>query len=394
MSEDDGWRARGLMQGFPPPPEARITRDNWNRFPQSIWSFQHANRLFRSRRIARAREVTPLATRPVDFSGVRVEDGQGGWLSWDAFLTATHTDAFVVLRDGVLIYEHYARDMTAHTPHMAFSITKSLTGLVAEILAQEGRLDLSAAVADYVPELSATAYGAVCLRDLMDMRDGVAFDETYANPDADIHRYSTAYWGPRAGQPPRGGVYEALMGYTARFAAPGEAFRYKTPSGDVLGWAVQRASGKSLGDLIESRIWQAIGAEDDAYMIVDPAGHEIAATGFNATARDMVRLGQALCGGQGIASGVIEALCQGGDREVFARAGYGTRPGWSYRSQWWHTHNDTGAFCALGVYGQRLYIDPGEGLVIARFGSAPEADNTLTDVLHQSAFHAIAAYQR
>ncbi|ESQ74789.1 serine hydrolase [Asticcacaulis sp. AC402] len=395
-----GWQARGLMQGFPPPPEARITRDNWNRFPQSIWSFQHASRLFRSRRIARAQKPRPMLVNPVDFNAVRVPDGKGASLDWNAFLTATHTDALVVLKDGVLVCEHYGRDMTAQSPHMVFSITKSLTGLIAQSLAGEGRLNLDSTVAAYVPELGESAFGEVALRDVMDMLDGVAFDETYANPHADIHRYSAAYWGPRSGHPPISGVYEALTGFKTRMAPPGAVFRYKTPSADVVGWALQKATGESLGDLVENRIWQVIGAQDDAYMIVDPSGQEIAATGFNATARDLARLGQALLdggrvGGQQVFSeATLASILQGGDRALFARAGYASRSGWSYRSHWWHTHAAGGAYCALGVYGQRLYVDPGNCMVIVKLGSAPEADNTLTDHLHQAAFEAIVARVR
>jgi hypothetical protein len=386
------------MQGAPPPEGQRVVRDNWNQYPFSLWSFQHARRLFRSRPVAASVSPRALDAHPHDLSALKVSHGDGAVMDWAQYLTQTHTDAFVVLKGGRVVYDYYARDMTPQTPHMVFSITKSLTGLLAEILHHEGRIDLGAQVKTYVPELDQGAYGEVLLRHVMDMTDGVDLDETYANPDSDIHRYSAAYWGPKKGHVNNGGVYDVLPGVTRRKTPAGTAFKYKTPSGDVLGWAMQRATGQSLGDMIEARIWQAIGARDEAYMIIDGAGQEIAATGFNATALDIARLGQVMVDGGRINDKVviapqpIEALFAGGDRDIFAQAGIATRPGWSYRSQWWHTHNAHNAICALGVYGQRLYVDLTNRLVIVRFGSSPVADNTTTDNVHRAAFDTITAY--
>ncbi len=40
-----------------------------------------------------------------------------------------------------------------------------------------------------------------------------------------------------------------------------------------------------------------------------------------------------------------------------------------YRSKWYLTGNDHGAWSAIGIHGQWLYIDPKEKLVIAKFSS-------------------------
>ena len=47
---------------------------------------------------------------------------------------------------------------------------------------------------------------------------------------------------------------------------------------------------------------------------------------------------------------------------------------------------------ALGNYGQRLYIDPTAKFVVAKFGSHPDAAFDSSDVLHQKAFDALAAF--
>jgi len=395
LSPLPGWRDRRLMTGFPPNPAERVSRDNWNRFPHSIWAFQHARQLFRSSGVARSQSPRTLPVALADLEPLRIPGPDGQGMGWRDYLEATHTDAVIVLHRGVIVEERYGRDMTPATPHMVFSITKSLVGLVAEILAAEGAIDLSSLTEHHVPELAASAFAGASIRDLLDMVDGAAFDETYANPEADIHAWSPAYWGPKAGQPPSAGVYEALTGLTRRAAPPGSRFAYRTPVGDVIGWVLQRATGQALSELIATRLWEPMGAEHDAYLIVDPAGQEIAATGFNATARDLARLALLLledgrvAGQTVVPLGAIDSLRQGGDRTLFAAADQPTRPGWSYRSLWWHTHNANGAFCALGVYGQRLFIDPSRQLAVVRFGSHPDAGSAPTDALHAAAFDAL-----
>lgn len=395
LSPQAGWRDRKLMTGFPPDPANRVTRENWNQFPQSIWAFQHARQLFRTSCVARSEHPRTLPVSLRNLELLRIEGSAGEPLGWRDYLETTHTNAVIVLHRGVIVEERYGCDMTADTPHMTFSITKSIVGLLAEILAAEGAIDPLGPVDHHVPELSASAFAGASIRDLLDMVDGAAFDETYANPEAEIHSWSSAYWGPKAGQPPSPGVYGGLIGLTRRAAPPGSRFAYRTPVADVIGWALQRATGQALSDLIATRLWRPMGAEHDAYLIVDPAGQEIAATGFNATARDLSRLALMLLegdqvGGSGLMpAGALASLRQGGDRALFATADQPTRPGWSYRSLWWHTHSANGAYCALGVYGQRLFIDPANQLAIVRFGSHPDAGSAPTDALHAAAFEAL-----
>lgn len=202
-------------------------------------------------------------------------------MAWNSFLEETHTDASLILYNGKIIFEHYARNMKPTTPHMLFSITKSFIGLLGEILIAEGIVDPEKKVEEYVPELKESAWAGSSLRSLLDMTDGVDFDETYSNPEAEVHKYSRAYWGPTNETETPGGVYSLLPHFKNRLAPrEGEIFKYRTPAGDVVGWALQKATGQSLADLFYSRLWTHIGAADEAYMIVDTSGQEIAATGY------------------------------------------------------------------------------------------------------------------
>jgi CubicO group peptidase (beta-lactamase class C family) len=293
----------------------------------------------------------------------------------------------LVLHRGAILFEHYANGMRAETPHMLFSVTKSVVGLLAELLIDAGMLDETRTAAHFVPEMSGTPFGGAKLRALLDMRDGVRFDEDYANPSAEIHLYSASYWGRTAG-----GARAALL----RIGQAGEEgpFAYRTPVTDLVAWCLTRAAGKPLATLVSQHIWQPIGAEWPALFVQDTGGQEIAAAGLNATLRDVGRLVQVLLdrgridGVRVFDASIIDRIAQGGDRAAFAAAGFETRPGWSYRSQWW-VPPEPGAICALGVFGQRLLVDPANALAIVRFGSHPIASNAGTDAVHAAAFEAL-----
>ncbi|WP_157214999.1 serine hydrolase domain-containing protein [Flavisphingomonas formosensis] len=378
------WPEAGIGPGPDIPSDRRVTRANWRMWPYSRWAFQHARELVPSRALPRAPAARTLPERPLDLSGLRFGDGEGGETDWAEFLRRSYTDALIVLHRGAIVHEYYANGMTAASPHMLFSITKSIIGLVAERLIATGRIDPDAPVGTVVPELAGGAFGPARLRHLLDMTDGAAFDENYADADAEVHRYSAAYWTPEAGLD---GVLGQLPSIVRRAAEPGALFAYRTPVADVLGLALRRATGRPLAELVAEEIWTPAGCGDEAYMLLDTAGMEIAATGLNATVRDMARLALWL-----IETGEpLAGLIAGGDRALFAAAGQATRPNGSYRSFWWIDHGRPPAITANGVFGQRLWIDPAAGLAVARVGTHPVASNGFTDMLHREAFAAVRA---
>ncbi|MFO1240898.1 MAG: serine hydrolase [Sphingomonadaceae bacterium] len=376
------WPEAGIGPGPEVPEQLRVTRENWRLYPFSRWAFQHTRELVPSRAVRRSTSPRALRHAPVDLAGLRF-DG----LTWEDFVTATYTDAMIVLHRGAIVYETYRNGMTPLTPHHCFSVSKSFVGLIAEILISAGRLDPQRPVTDYVPDLSASGFARARVRDLLDMTDGVAFDEDYANPDADVHRYSASYWTPSAAT---GGARETLAKLEARDADPGTSFSYRTPVADALGWVLVNATNQRLADLATERLWHPAGCEEDGHFLVDTAGHEIAATGLNATARDLARLALLILDeSPAVPADARQRIFAGGDRTLFASSRHGARAGGSYRSQWWISHNAQRAISALGVYGQRVHIEPEAEMALIRFGSHPLASNLHTDGLHQAAIGAL-----
>jgi hypothetical protein len=142
---------------------------------------------------------------------------------------------------------------------------------------------------------------------------------------------------------------------------------------------MKRVLNQSLSEIMHERLWSKLGAERDAFWIVDSAVAETAGSGLLTTARDMARFGQMLMqkgqlnGQQIIPAAVVEDIEQGGDQEAFARgpAASPMNQGYSYHHQWWITHDQYGTYQALGYGGQMLIIAPAAQMVIAKFSSYP-----------------------
>jgi hypothetical protein len=361
------------MQGFPPAPDAQVTLANWRKAPHNRWAFQHVRELVPSADIANdPGAVRALPAAPVDLSGLRVPDA-GGALSLNAFMEKTDTDALVVLHRGRLVYEHYANGMTDQTPHILMSVSKSVLALLAGILAGRGELDPEALVTDYVPEVAGTAYADARLRDLLDMRAGVRFDEDYLATSGPIIEYRKATnWEPLGpGQAPSDlrSFYATL---TERDGEHGRPFHYISTNTDLLGWCIERAAGRRYADLISEHLWQPMGAGHSAYITVDRLGAPRCAGGFCCTARDLARLGLLFAeGGNGVVpESWLEDIETGGDKQAWDRSpGLEKYPGlpMRYRSQWYVLERASPLVFAIGVFGQSLYVDRANGFVMAKF---------------------------
>ena len=167
-----------------------------------------------------------------------------------------------------------------------------------------------------------------------------------------------------------------------REGAHGEGFAYKTINTEVLAWIVKRVTGQRLSTLTSDLLWSRLGAEHDAHFVVDSVGTEAGGGGLNTTLRDLARFGEAMRldgwfnGQQIVPEAVVGDIRRGAGPSQFARGGYTTLPGWSYRNMWWVTHNAHGAYTARGIHGQVVWIDPKAEMVIARYGSHPLAANS------------------
>ncbi|WP_232308103.1 serine hydrolase domain-containing protein [Tsuneonella dongtanensis] len=392
----------GWMEGSPPPPEKRVLfRDGGHlQFPKTRWAFAHLRELMPTAVIARGGErvsALPKALR-TDLDSVTFTPlGRSGTMTWSQAFEDVYGDAVLVLHKGRIVYERYSGVMKPDQPHIAFSVTKSYFGTLAEILIAEGKIDEQAPVSRYVPELASSGFGDATVRQVLDMTTGIAFSEDYTDPNADIARFSLAVGAVPA---PRGytgplSAYDYLL-TIAKKGSHGEGFTYRSANTEVIGWIIARVTGKRAHEVMSERIWSQIGAEHDGAILVDSAGAPFTAGGLNLTLRDMARFGETMRlggrfnGRQVVPASVIAKIREGAGKADFAKAGYRTLPGWSYKSQWWVSHNAHGAYMARGIHGQAIYIDPAAEMVIARFASNPQASNVRFDDISLPAYHAVA----
>jgi CubicO group peptidase (beta-lactamase class C family) len=396
---------RGLMQGFPPEADKIVRIDGdlaGGSFPNTRWAFSHQRELKSTvniRRGAAGASALPRKLRD-DLDGVTFTTMEGEATTWGQSIEAMYTDGIVVLHRGAIVYETYRGAGAAELPHIAFSVTKSFVGLLAATLAHEGVIDVGAPVSKYLPELKASAFGNATVRHVMDMTTGVQYSENYTDPAAEVRTYGLA---AGYGKPPEG--YDgprSIVDFVTRLKKQGEhgaAFAYKTCNTEVLAWLVQRVTGTAMAQLVSERIWQKIGAEEDAFLIVDPTGMA-ACGGGNFALRDLARFGEmmrnrgAFNGQQIVPAAVVDDIAGGARQEDFAKAGYTTMQGWSYRNQWWVSHNELGAYTARGIHGQVCWIAPKAEMVIARFASHPVAanGNSVLDQVSLPAYAALAAH--
>lgn len=371
-----------LMSGFPPAAEGQVKLANWRKPPFNRWAFSHVCELVPSAPIRRDEAgIRPFAEgAPADLRGFALaEEG----LDFQGWLDATYTDAILILKNGRILHEAYAGEMDRRQRHILMSVSKSVLGLLAGVLTDKGVFDPAALVTSVIPEVAGTAYDGATLRDLLDMRVGVKFDENYQAAGGPIIEYRKAQlWDPLAiGEAPKDlrGFFPCL---TETDGAHSDRFHYASPNTDLLGWVIERLSGRRYADLVSELIWKPMGAEEDAYITVDRLGAPRCAGGFCASLRDLARLGRLLATGgragdrQVVPEAWVQDILTAGDTGAWDRGDFiDLYPGarMHYRSKWYVEHGANPMVFGLGVFGQNVFVEPASDLVIAKFSSQPVA---------------------
>ncbi|MFD0078693.1 serine hydrolase domain-containing protein [Streptomyces sp. NPDC127166] len=306
---------------------------------------------------------------------------QGQELTLTDLLARAETDALLVMHRGLLVHEEYLHGYEPHVPHFNASAAKSYLGLVAAVLAHEGQLDRGMQVAKIVPELAGTAFGDAQVDHLLHMGTQMSYAGRPYDKALEAQRYFAvlapqlrpySYTGPAT-------IREHLA--TARATGePGVDFRYENGNVEALAEVLRRVTGTTTSALLSEMIWSRIGAEEDAYYLLDSEGAEASCGGFSATARDLARLGEMIrCGGaigdrqiipEAVASTIVSGVPDGYPRRVRFPAAPPEAPATlSYHDLWWIPNDPYGSFMASGIHGQRLFISPALDLVIVHYAS-------------------------
>ena len=373
-----------------------VRLQTWRLAPFNRWSFQNVGELVPSAHVAAA----PGGEEQAKSLGALLEEKvslAGGSETVASFLKRSDTDGLTILKGGKLVGDCSAPHMPFGARHIVFSISKSVTAILAGILEGEGVFDPSAPVTEYIPEARGSAYGDASVRNVLDMTVSLDFEEDYLDPESVFARYRrSTLWNP-------GGGSESLAAFLLtlpRLAEPhGQTYRYRSPNSDMLGILVERASGKRVSALLSEKLWLPLGAASEMSVTVDMEGTARTAGGMSMTPRDLARIGE-MMRQDGTANGrrivpeawVRDTVSTGGSHEAWQR---GTMaflfPKGRYRNKWYQTGHDSGAYCGIGIHGQWIYVNPKTEVVIAKMSSQPEPVDDRLDVDLVSFFEALSA---
>lgn len=281
------------------------------------------------------------------------------------FLDSSDTQGFLVIQNDTIHYENYWKGQSEDTQHISWSMSKSYISALFGIAMEEGHIkSIDQTVDEYLPQLKGSGYEGVKIKDVLQMSSGIGFDETYSDPQSDIQQY----W--------QGFVFgESQDQFTSTLTnerPAGTYNKYVSIDTHVLGMILVKATGKSLTEYLQEKLWKPLGAEFDAYWIADATGMEMALGGINATLRDYAKIGRLYLnkgnwnGQQIIPTAWFEASTSSTEEHLQPESQNSSDRGIGYGYQWWILDGDEGEYMAMGVFNQYIYINPTTNTVIVK----------------------------
>ena len=362
--------------------EADYSSANWNKPPHNRHSFQHMSALFATQTIQRStKPAMALEYALEDTSQMTYPVSKGATEPLQHFLDNTFTDAFLVLKEGVIVTEEYRNNMQDNTPHLLNSVSKSFVGMLAGIAVEDGLLNTSNYVSAYLPELANSAFSETTVQRALDMTAAVAYSEDYDQPKDDFwHEAAVVGWRPdlQSDSSPR-----SLIDYCKERSqteqGEGERFHYRTVLTNLCTAVIERATNTPFCEFFAQRLWQPLGPEQDANVVVDPTGLPYMGAGMSACARDLARFGEMLRNDgfynnqQILPASWVRDTRLGNDelRKLFATSDYhGLLPNGHYTNQVWADRESDEIMC-IGIHGQTIYIHRSKQLVCVKLSSHP-----------------------
>ncbi|MBD3894489.1 beta-lactamase family protein [Halomonas sp. ML-15] len=332
---------------------------------EQVNAYRNIDALFPTRVVPASSSPHKFGERSVTLDDFTFTDDDTTYDLYD-FMSLNRVSGLIVVHDNDIVLEQYALGNDRDTPWMSMSVVKSIASTLIGAAIQDGHIgSLDDNVVQYVPELEGSAYDGVSVEHILLMASGVAWDETYDDPDSDRREMLE-----RQISQEQGSIIEQ-MATLERVGDPGEVWNYSTGETQLLAAIIEGAVGTSVSDYLSETLWASYGMEHDAEWWLDAEdGQEIGGSGLLATLRDYARFGQFILderhndNGQGVLpDGWVDTA--GRTHEV----GGETVP---YGYSWWPV-GDEGAFAAVGIFGQWVFVHPDKNMVIAMTGAQPKS---------------------
>jgi CubicO group peptidase (beta-lactamase class C family) len=311
----------------------------------------------------------------------------------DTTRSGVRSDALLVIKDGQIVHERYAAPTGAETPHLAWSISKSLFASVLGVAYGEGRFKLDDAVAKHYPPFA--AHPDVKLGHLLNWASGLDWQEDYEYAPLKSSVVAMLYTRGR-------GDMAAFAAEHAQGVAPGTRFAYSSGDSNVLGASLKTMVGEpAYAGYPWSALFEPLGMRS-AVWERDASGTFVASSYAYLTARDLGRVGL-----------LMQRDGRWGERQLLPASwvAFNRTPFANYRpdpqkpndavpgGQWWLNAQLEGArrpwpdvpdsaFAALGHWGQGLYVLPEQKLVVVRYADDRDGSYSHNELLKR----VLAAY--
>ncbi len=265
------------------------------------------------------------------------------------------TVAYLVIKNDSILYEKYYDGFGIASKSNSFSVVKSIVSALMGIAIQEGTIkSLDQKVVDFIPDLKGPYADQLRVGDLSSMASGQKWKEEYYNP---FSVTSASYFV---------NDLDDLILNQPIDQKPGEAFRYKSGTTQLLGMVIKKATGKTLSAYLTEKLWQPMGAEHTAFWQLDSNenGMEKAFCCLATNARDFARFGKLYknhgrWNGTQLLDSSFVALSVKPRFEESPEYGYG----------WWlDVFQDKKVFMMRGHLGQYILVVPEEDLIVVRLG--------------------------
>ena len=339
-------------------------------------------------------EIQPTVTiqgsaAPFEFAkeeNIALADGfqfEGSFYPTEPFLQDTKTSALLVIQDDVIRYENYFFGGDEATVFCSNSMGKSFVSALMGFAVADGSIDsVNDPLDKYIPEFAGTDLENIPIKACLQMASGIDFNE-----DTDMNSFSMR---TLMGTP----AMEVIAGYGVQ-EPPFTYRRYLSINTEILGQIIKNATGKGLGEYMEEKLWTRIGSAHDAYWTLNN-GTELANGGLSISLRDYARFarlylhegnwnGEQLLPRDWIRDSLdisADYSKPGANNDGYNAIGYGY--------QWWVPEGDQGEFMAIGVYGQFLYVNPEQNVIIVKVNADPDFMAEHYELKHVEFFRAIA----
>ena len=351
-----------------------------------VSTFEHSDALFPVNTVLRKGPVRPLPPASAKLTNIHFKSEAHSFDLFD-YLAYNRVAALLVLKDGKVVFEDYELGTGPQTRWPSFSIAKSFSSTLVGAALQQGLISsLNDPFTRYVPQLKGGAYEGVSIRNILQMASGVKWDETYTDPKSDRRKLLELQLAQKSG------AIVSYMNALTRAGAPGSIWNYSTGESFLVGALLEGATHKPLATYLSETLWSRLGMEQDAtWWLESPGGMGLAGSGLGATLRDYGRFGL-FVQQDGILDGQ-RIVPEGWFREAGSAHVIGGKSV-DYGYLWWPLPAGDpihqGAFQAIGIFGQHIYINPAEKLVIVVLSARPKPDSSAHILDDASFFAAIA----